>query len=129
MWAQLIQIVIARLQDALGDTATVQTVFDAEVPDTATVYVLRGGTSELSLYGERGTEKLLIGCWVQDDDPAAADLALQTLENSVIGALRDLPHSESVLGIAITGIDADGDAFRPVVSSMINLSIDWRTPP
>ncbi len=129
MWATLIQIVISRLQTALGESVAVGAVFDAEVPDSATVYVLRGGSIEPSLYGERGAETIIIECWVRDEDAAAADVALETLENNVIAALQTLPHSESVMSVAITSIDPDGDVFRPTVGSRINLTLSWRISP
>lgn len=128
MWATLIQTVATALRTALP-AVVVETVADTPAPDVDTVYVLRGGSVEPSLFAERGVENLILECWSRDEVPATADLKLETLENNVVAALRGLPHTGPMISLSFTGIDPDGDIFRPNVGSRIYLTIAWRVVP
>jgi len=128
MWATLIQTVATALRTALP-TVIVQAYSDAPAPDEDTVYVLRGGSVEPSLFSERGVENLILECWTRDPVPATADLKLQTLENNVVAALRGLPHSGPIVSLSFTSIEPDGDLFRPNVGSRIYLALNWRETP
>jgi hypothetical protein len=128
MWATLIQTVATTLRTALP-TVIVLAYFDAPAPDEDTVYVLRAGSVEPSLFTERGVENLILECWTRDTVPATADLKLQTLENNVVAALRVLPHSGPIVSLSFTSIEPDGDLFRPNVGSRIYLTLNWRALP
>jgi hypothetical protein len=126
MWATLIQTVAAALRTALP-TVIVLAYSDAPAPDEDTVYVKRVGSPSRSLFAQQsGTENLVLECWSRDLVPATADLKLQTLENNVIAALRTLPRVDPIVNLTITGIDPDGDLFRPNVGSQISITINWR---
>lgn len=126
MWATLIQTVAAALRTALP-TVIVLAYSDAPAPDEETVYVKRAGSPSRSLFAQQsGTENLVLECWSRDLVPATADLKLQTLENNVIAALRTLPRVDPIVNLTITGIDPDGDLFRPNVGSQISITINWR---
>lgn len=127
MWNTLIQTVATALQTTLTTTATVRTASDAEVPDTPTVVIRRGSQPARHLFTQlSGAENLVLECWTQDDDPDAANLKLEALEDAVMDALRTLPRVDPITNIAITGIDPDGDLFRPIVGSQISITITWR---
>lgn len=126
MWAALIQTVATTLRTALP-TVNVQTYSDAAIPDEDTVYVKRAGSPSRPLFAQlSGAENLILECWTRDPDPATADLKLQTLEHNVIAALRTLPRVEPIVSLTITGIDPDGDLFRPNVGSQLSITINWR---
>ena len=126
MWATLIQIVASALQSDLPGV-TVATYADARIPDEDTVRVLRGSSPERPLFAQlSGSESLALECWTRNEDPALANQQLQTLENNVIAALRNLPRVDPIINLSIAGIDPDGDLFRPNLGSRIRLTITWR---
>jgi hypothetical protein len=107
----------------------VETVADAVVPDGDTVRVTRASSPPRPLYAQlSGVETLALECWTRDDDPAVASARLQDLEETAFAALRGLSRIDPITNIAITGIDPDGDLFRPAVGSRITLTISWRKP-
>lgn len=127
MWATLIQIIAAGLQSDLPGVI-VTTYADARIPDEDTVRVLRSNSPERPLFAQlSGSENLALECWTRHEDPALANQQLQALESNVIAALRNLPRVDPIVNITLTGIDPDGDLFRPNLGSRIRLSITWRT--
>lgn len=126
MWATLIQTVAAALQTGLPGVV-VTTCADSQIPDVDTVRVLRGSSPARPLFAQQsGSENLALECWTRHDDAAQANLQLQTLESNVLAVLRTLPRVDPILNLAITGIDPDGELFRPNLGSRISLSVVWR---
>ncbi|TVR59427.1 MAG: hypothetical protein EA420_15960 [Candidatus Competibacteraceae bacterium] len=128
MWLELQGIVANAVRAALPGVA-VATVVDAVVPDVDTVRVTRASSPARALFQQlSGVEALAVECWTRNDDPDLASAQLQALERDVLAALRGITRIDPITTIDITGIDPDGDLFRPAVGSRINLTISWRKP-
>ncbi len=126
MWATLIQLVATTLRTELSEIP-VLTHGDAALPDSEMVIVKRGGSPTRHVFVQQsGVENLVLECWTHNEDPDAANVALEVLEERVIAALRTLPRSDPVVNLTITGIDPDGDYFRPTLGSQISIQINWR---
>lgn len=127
MWAEIKQAIADTLAAELGGGVSVTAVADAEIPTVDAVRVLRAATSGRPVYGRPvGVQQLDVEMWVTDDDPAAADARLDELEEQVTRALEQIPRDSFILKVEITGIDPDGDLFRPTVGSRMGLRVNWR---
>ncbi|MCP5197309.1 MAG: hypothetical protein H6974_11060 [Gammaproteobacteria bacterium] len=126
MWATLTETLVGALQADLPGVEVTRFA-DAQIPDDDTVRVLRGGSQDRPLFAQQsGHENLILECWTRHEDPALANQQLQSLENQVIAALRHLPRVDPIVNLSISGIDPDGDLFRPNLGSRIRLTIHWR---
>lgn len=126
MWATLIQIVTSALQAGLPGVV-VTPYADSPIPDVDTVRVLRGSSPARPLFAQQsGSETLALECWTRHADAATANQQLETLENNVIAVLRTLPRIDPILNLSITGIDPDGELFRPNLGSRMALTVTWR---
>jgi len=126
MWATLIQLVTSALQAGLPGVV-VTAYADSPIPDVDTVRVLRGSSPARPLFAQQsGSETLALECWTRHDDAMTANSQLETLENNVIAVLRTLPRLDPILNISITGIDPDGELFRPNLGSRMTLTVTWR---
>jgi uncharacterized ParB-like nuclease family protein len=128
MWADLLQ----RLQQSLArelPEVIVVTHAEAEVPEVATVRILRGETAGKPLYSwPQGVQNLTLELWVKDTDYAAADRQLMALEQRVGNALEQMPRDGLISKIDVLGIEPDGDLFRPALGSGMRLKVHWRQP-
>lgn len=126
MWADLKQTLAEVLRALLPDVDIAIHAI-AEIPTADTVRVLRAASTGRPVYGRpAGVQELDLELWVTDDDPALADQRLMVLEERVTFALEAIPRDEMILKIEITGIDPDGDLFRPTVGSRMKLKVNWR---
>lgn len=126
MWADLIQDLATVLKAALTGV-TVVTYADAEVPVVDTVRVLRGAMTGRPVYGQASGEQAVnLEVWTKNDDAAKANQQLQSLESRVIDALKNLSREGPILKATVTGIEPDGDLFRPSLGSNIRVRVNWR---
>lgn len=126
MWADLLQDLATTLRAALPGVEVV-THADAEVPTVDTVRVLRGTTAGRPVYSRpAGEQNVNLEIWTCSEDTAAADQRLQELEEQVTTELENLPRAALIFKVTVTGIEGDGDLFRPSVGSNMSLRVKWR---